>query len=201
MLAATINGAEFSGFFSNILHTAEGAVKKVGSSVESAAKFVAKPIAGLMAHPPGWFAVAFPLLTSGSQRWWASKVLGKKGGQLYDMAQGAVVSHVLGPAGAPALAAYNSVLEAASKGDLNAKEILSKMPQIGHVVNAAKGASSPAHAELLAQNMAHMLAPTAAQTAAGFGGSNTPSHKHVAAWIIGGFAVVAAVGGFAAGRR
>lgn len=112
-----------AGIFDDIFGAAKGAISDVAKVIQ---------------HPPGWLAVAMPLFTPGTQKWWAKKVGGKTGEQLYDVGTQAVVQHALGPAGPKLLSAFNSVMDDAAKGHSNAKEMIAKAPQIAHLALAAK---------------------------------------------------------------
>lgn len=106
----------------------------IGHAVSSAVSDVAKVIQ----HPPAWLAVVMPLFTPGTQKWWAGKVGGKTGEQLYDAGTNAVVTHALGPTGPKLLSAFNSVMDDAANGHLNAQEMIAKAPQVAHLATAAK---------------------------------------------------------------
>jgi hypothetical protein len=111
-----------------------GIFDDIGGALKSAVSDVAK----VVQHPPAWLAVAMPLFTPGTQKWWAKKIGGKTGEALYDAGTQAVVKKALGPAGPKLLGAFNSVMDAAASGHLNAQEMIAKAPQIAHLAQAAQ---------------------------------------------------------------
>jgi hypothetical protein len=111
------------GFFDDIGNAFKGAYQSVASVVH---------------HPPGWLATAFPLFGTENQRYWAQKLGGSTGAQLYDAGVNALASKYLGPQGPALVEAYNKVTEDASQGKLNAQEILAHAPQIAKLAIASK---------------------------------------------------------------
>ena len=111
------------GFFDDVTDALKGAVKSVASFVK---------------RPPSWFAAAFPLFTMENQRYWAGKLGGSTGEKLYDAGVIAVATKYLGPQGPQLVEAYNKVTEDAAKGNLNAREILAKAPEIARLAAASK---------------------------------------------------------------
>jgi hypothetical protein len=106
--------------------------------IADAFKGTIKSVASFVKHPPSWFAVAFPLFTMENQRYWAGKLGGSTGERFYDAGVKAVASKYLGPQGPQLVEAYNKVTEDAARGNLNAREILAKAPEIAKLATASK---------------------------------------------------------------
>ncbi|HSX23266.1 MAG TPA: hypothetical protein VLE97_10885 [Gaiellaceae bacterium] len=106
--------------------------------IAQAAKNVFKDVASFIHHPPEWFAIAFPLFTTENQRYWAKKLGGSTGAQIYDAGVKAIAAKYLGPQGPALVETYNKVVEDAAKGNLDAKTIIEKAPQIAKLAAASK---------------------------------------------------------------
>lgn len=119
--------------FESAAKAVEGAAKGTVRAVKGAAQ---KAVA-FVKHPPGWFATIFPLMTMENQRYWAGKLGGSTGEQLYDAGVKAVAAKYLGPQGPALVEAYNKVTEDAAQGNLNAKELLAKAPEIAKLAAAS----------------------------------------------------------------
>ena len=115
--------AHVAGFFDDLKRAAKGTFSRVASFVH---------------HPPGWFATIFPLMTMENQRYWAKKLGGSTGAQLYDTGVKAMASKYLGPQGPQLVETYNKVADDAARGNVDAKEILANAPQIAKLAAASK---------------------------------------------------------------
>ena len=126
------------GFFDDVPDALKGAVKLVASSVK---------------HPPSGFVAAFPLFTMETQRYWAGKLGCSTGEKLYDAGVKAVAAKYLGPQGSQLGETYNKVTEDAAKGNLNAREILAKAPEIARLAAASKQGPDAFRAAVTAQSL------------------------------------------------
>jgi hypothetical protein len=119
-----------AGIFDDIVSavkSAYGAVKGAGSAVAS-----------FVHHPPGWLATAFPLFTTENQRYWAEKLGGSTGAQLYDAGVKALAQKYLGPQGPALVEAYNKIADDAAHGHADAREILARAPQVVKLAAASR---------------------------------------------------------------
>src|ERR1700751_5915057 len=107
-------------------------------SIANVFKGAASSVASFVHHPPGLFATVIPLFTKENQRYWAQKLGGSTGAQIYDAGVKVVASQALGPQGPALVEAYNKVVEDAARGHLDAKQILAKAPQIAKLATASK---------------------------------------------------------------
>lgn len=119
-----------SGFFDDVVSAAKSAYGVAKGAVSSVASFVH--------HPPGWMAAAMPLFTTENQRYWAEKLGGSTGAQLYDSGVKLIAQKALGPQGPQLVDAYNKVVEDASQGHIDAQQILAHAPQIAKLAVASR---------------------------------------------------------------
>jgi hypothetical protein len=124
------DGTPIGSFFDDIADAAK--------SVYGSAKGAFSSVASFVHHPPGWFAAVMPLFTMENQRYLAGKLGGSTGEQLYDTGVKAVATKALGPQGPALVEMYNKVTEDASKGNLQAREILSHAPEIVKLATASR---------------------------------------------------------------
>lgn len=146
---------------SKVVSTAKGA----GRGLYNAAKGAGKKLITFVHKPPAWFSVAFPLMTMENQRYWAGKVGGATGEQLYDAGVKAVAQKYLGPAGPALVETYNKITDDAVNGNLDALQIVQKAPQIVTLAIASKKGAA-AFQEAVARTNSTTVAPTAVSTAA-----------------------------------
>lgn len=133
------------GFFDDVASVAKSAF----SAAKGAAKGVYSQAASFVHHPPGWFVAAMPLFTMENQRYWAKKLGGSTGEQLYDASVKAIASKYLGPQGPQLVEAYNKVADDAAKGHGDAKEILKHAPQIAKLAAASRRGPEAFHAAVV----------------------------------------------------
>lgn len=117
--------------------SAAKAVKGAAKSTVQAVKDAAQKTVAIVKHPPAWLTTIFPLMTMENQRYWAGKLGGSTGEQLYDAGVKAVAAKYLGPQGPALVETYNKVTEDAASGNLNALEIISKAPEIAKLAVAS----------------------------------------------------------------
>ena len=116
----------------------EPRVAGIFGDIASALKGAIRSVASFVKHPSGWFATIFPLMTMENQRYWSGKLAGSTGEKLYDVGVKAVAAKYLGPQGPALVETYNKVTEDAARGNLNAREILAKAPEIAKLAVASK---------------------------------------------------------------